>query len=1686
MLSADVLAGVPTHVDGPDPLTPGSHQALAGQEAVNLSAGVALLGSSTLSGEPSLATAGGELPFSSLALTGAGDVMSRMPQMFAAAPHMAFDAATGQLTIRSDAGQHTVHTTLTADGFVDVSLDGQRHSSNPASPSFDRALAGTTESALTGIRYVGSSGDTLSLDSQQPAAALHLQAAGASVVLGNVVTSGPLAVLASNVTVTGVVQSSRIDVAAGVFVNSGQLHAGGANGGQIHIQANNVLNAGPISADSTAPGGTAGEVSIAFTEAYVATTGAVDSASSVAGPAGHVTIDGGDTGHLFSSGRELATGSSGGVVELVSQDVVLDAATLDASGNVGGGSVWIGSASQGESLAEPNTATVTVTSASTIRADALQKGDGGRVLVWAGQSTTFDGSVSVRGGRAGGSGGIVDLSGEGGLSYGGSADASASLGRSGTLLLDPKNITIDAAPTGGFPQFDLMDPHPTASGGFGTYLSVLGKGNVVVTNPNDNLGGAKAGAVYLFDGLSGALISALVGSHPNDQVGYDLDFNSPIVLLSNGNYLIQSPFWNGNQGAVTWASGTTGISGTLSAANSLVGSSAGDELGFVNGGTEITPLDNGNYVVASPSWSQHRGAVTWGDGSTGVRGIVSAANSLVGSNSGDNVGRVLRLTNGNYVVESSLWNGTRGAVTWGSGSAGVSGLISAANSLVGSNPGDMVGSDPSGVNTVVSLNNGNYVVGSSSWNGRRGAVTWGNGTTGTNGTVSDANSFVGTNPQDQVGEILTPLSNSNYVAASPQWNGMRGAATWFNGSMATTGSVSAANSIVGSTPGDLVGSGSFSGGVVPVSNGNFVVLSSAWNSYRGAVTWGDGTTGVTGTVSQANSLVGSTPDDRVGFSGSDAPDVTLLSNGNYVIVSGRWNGGRGAVTWVNGSTGFHGVVSAANSLVGSNPNDYVGSGPLSAGIIPLPNGNYVVVSWEWNDNRGAATWANGSTAISGTISAANSLVGSDPGDLVGSGLVTVLSSSDYVVLSESWNGRRGAATWENGSAATSGTISAANSLIGSDPGDQVSSGGVATLANGNYVVVSPTWNNEGAVTWENGRTGGTGILTAANSLVDAGFAQVTALDNGNYVVSSPAWNEQRGAVTWGNGGTGTSGVISETNSLVGSNPGDQLGYTGTAGPPILALSNGNYLVQSPIWNGHRGAVTLASSTTGQTLDGHNVVTPQNSLVGQTADAGLGAVVLDPSQQSFVAPFVTEASGRVTVGLTDPNQLRYARGQAQAMTVTPDFLTRTLDTGTSVVLQASNDITINSPITVTAGGHGGALSLEAGRSILLNASIHMDNGALTLIANDQQADGVVDSQRDMGDAVIRMAPGTSLDTGSGALSAELRDGAGRSHRESGAITLQTVTAGSATVVNNGPNPGSDVTLGSVTTSGSQYYASPHGITTVAGNLTTSGSSLTFADSVVVNGGVLVTAGTNAVSFVGNGTQTLQAGSGVRFGNVNHTAGGTLQLKGDLTVVGSFVNGAGTFDANDQAVSVASAAALLGGTYLAGTAPQTFHSGLAIVGGTLMSSTGPMAISGPVRLLGGSLRGVGTVETVTAAAGTIAPGGGNPGRLNVTGRVAFSPAANLNILLQGTEAGTGYAELRAGGPIDLGGSTLSLNIGFTPSIGSSFEIVTTTGAASINGTFRGLSEKTIFTQNGFQFEITYRGGTDGKSVALTRLA
>jgi hypothetical protein len=99
-------------------------------------------------------------------------------------------------------------------------------------------------------------------------------------------------------------------------------------------------------------------------------------------------------------------------------------------------------------------------------------------------------------------------------------------------------------------------------------------------------------------------------------------------------------------------------------------------------------------------------------------------------------------------------------------------------------------------------------------------------------------------------------------------------------------------------------------------------------------------------------------------------------------------------------------------------------------------------------------------------------------------------------------------------------------------------------------------------------------------------------------------------------------------------------------------------------------------------------------------------------------------------------------------ITPAALTALLNAGTAVILQANNDITVSSPIPVSAdneSGRGGNFTLQAGRNVAINASVTTDNGNFTGIAGDPAANA---SFRDPGTAAVTIGPGGSLNVGSG--------------------------------------------------------------------------------------------------------------------------------------------------------------------------------------------------------------------------------------------------------------------------------------------------------------------------------------------------
>ena len=1063
-------------------------------------------------------------------------------------------------------------------------------------------------------------------------------------------SGGAVGVFAGTLSHSGAIKAQNLALEGGKIVlkasdglaaieRGAVIDASGSQGGNVLVKASKLLQEGVIRADGLTARG--GSISLEAQSRLIQTSAATVSAQGVSG-GGDITLavstDPAGSANLFSSATldASATQGTGGSVTVLGRDITLAAAHLIANGDSAGGTIRVGGGRAGADASISNAQNVVANAATSLEANARVAGDGGTVVAWADGTNRFAGNLEARGGSQGGDGGFIEVSGKLETQFAGMANASAPDGRPGTFLLDPKNILIKASAAVPGVSVELLDPNPGTNDFFGSSLQVLSNGNILVFNATDDLAATNSGAIYLFNGTTGGLISNLRGSAANDQAGS----GGVAYALSGDNWLIRSPQWNASAGALTTINSTTGVSGQISAANSLVGSAAGDQVG--SGGVQL--LTSGKLAIRSPNWNGASGAITWADGTSGITGTISTANSLTGDTAGDQVGNgfLSSLGSNKYYFRSANWHGGKGAVTWFDASAPTTGTVSAANSLVGSSATDQVGSGG-----IVNLFNGKVMVFSPDWNSSSGAVTWLDQAAGTFGTVDATNSLVGSTPGDQVGGFANyTFVGSKIAIGSPNWTNTAtsasnaGAITWVNAATGAVGFIDptpvTGNSLVGSNSGDAVGSN----GVSSFGNGHYYVRTSSWENNAGAVTWIDGGSPLVGTIDATNSLVGSTANDQVGSGG-----IVNIGSGKSLVFSPSWNNGgsaaaAGAVTWFDQAAGTFGNVSAANSLVGSSPNDQVGG----SGNYAFFGSKIAIFSPSWDNvtvtNAGAITWADPATGFAGAVSPANSLVGGNVSDQVGSNSsITYLDGTHYAVVTPAWNSSAGAITWFDGASPTVGAISAGNSLVGGTANDRIGAGGFDNLGNGKSLVFSPYWNGlRGAVTWFDHASGTMGTVGAGNSLVGStlsdqvgGFGNYTFV-NSKIAIYSPNWTNpltsaaSAGAVTWADAATGIVGILDGTptgNSLVGTSANDDVGASG-----VSFFNNGNFYVFSSAWNSGAGAITWIDPN----APAVGPVTSTNSLVGASAgdQVGTGGIAeLNNGKSAIFSPNWNGNRGAVT-------------------------------------------------------------------------------------------------------------------------------------------------------------------------------------------------------------------------------------------------------------------------------------------------------------------------------------------------------------------------------------------------------------------------------------------------------------------------
>lgn len=400
----------------------------------------------------------------------------------------------GSVTVEAQTGKATVA------GAVEANAHGARGGSVSVT-----GAQGVSIEAGGRISAGGSEGGVVTLQS----AAGDVAVAGQVLVKGEAGRGGD--VLARAATQAVVTSSGRIiadgaqsggtvtlRAAEGVRLDSGSLlSASGDAGGTVMVSAESggIVADGMIAATGLAQSG--GTINLHAVSDITVGDAAQMLVSGARG--GQVRIEARE-GTLSLSGLVDGQGHNGpgGELLLLGKRVALVRnAQVHASGRFGGGTVLVGGDYQGNNPLVPNAFRTYFGADAVVRADALESGDGGKVIFWADDLTRAFGTVSVRGGAQSGDGGFVEISGKQGLIYNGIVDRRAPHGRAGMLLLDPADLDIVA--TG---DADVSASSPFAPLGAGgstigwdtiTGAGGLGGGSVTITTVGSPNVGAKPG-----------------------------------------------------------------------------------------------------------------------------------------------------------------------------------------------------------------------------------------------------------------------------------------------------------------------------------------------------------------------------------------------------------------------------------------------------------------------------------------------------------------------------------------------------------------------------------------------------------------------------------------------------------------------------------------------------------------------------------------------------------------------------------------------------------------------------------------------------------------------------------------------------------------------------------------------------------------------------------------------------------------------------------------------------------------------------------------------------------------------------------------------------------------------------------------------------------------------------------------
>ena len=355
------------------------------------------------------------------------------------------------------------------------------------------------------------------------------------------------------------------------------------------------------------------------------------SANSVSGRPGNIVLDGGG-GSVSVSGKLAANGDNrnkGGTIVATGHKVTLTSTAQVSADGASGGNVLIGGDMRGglDPSAKLITAPVRTSAATLVSQGAVisadgSAGDGGNVVVWSNGQTDFGGRIQATGAGAG-KGGAVEVSSHSLLNFTGAVDVTAKNGKTGTLLLDPYDVTISSGS-----DTNISNVSNTFSPtGNSSILSVTTLQNALATanvTVNTGASGAQSGNITVANAVSWSA-------------------NTSLTLTAAGAIILNAGITNSGatSGLTLTANGAAGISGAGNLANSgtltlnVASGGSGTLSGVISGSGSLTFAGPGSLTLSGAN--TYTGTTTVSGGTLEFSNEVSLYNNTPASWTATNI-----------------------------------------------------------------------------------------------------------------------------------------------------------------------------------------------------------------------------------------------------------------------------------------------------------------------------------------------------------------------------------------------------------------------------------------------------------------------------------------------------------------------------------------------------------------------------------------------------------------------------------------------------------------------------------------------------------------------------------------------------------------------------------------------------------------------------------------------------------------------------------------------------------------------------------------------------------------------------------------------------------------------------------------------------------------------------------------